>query len=377
MGHTFDIAIIGGGIAGFSLAYHLASHRKVIILEQEDAFGYHSTARSAAEFAFRFHTPLVGKLAALSFPFLKSPPQGFSAVPLLHERGMILVASEEKQARLDQVFAAESANTDRLRLLGKDEVLSAVPFLNPEFFACAFFDPDCWDINADALFQGFRKSVSASGAAARSKAGVISAKREGTVWQIETQAGWLEAAIVVNASGAWADQTAEMFGAAPLGHTPLNRTMITVDMPGGIDWRTMPEVQEIDEDFYMKPDAGRLLLSPADENESQPCDAQPEELGVAWAMHWLNEATTITATRPASAWAGLRTFAPDRAPVAGFDPAVNGFFWLTGQGGFGIQTSPALGELAASLILGRGLPDRFKHHDICAAILSPERFSTV
>jgi D-arginine dehydrogenase len=375
MGQIFDVAIIGGGIAGFSLAHYLAPHRKVLILEQEDAFGYHSTARSAAEFAFRFHTPLVGKLAALSFPFLSNPPQGFSAVPLLLERGMILIASGEKRARLDEVFATESANTDRLRLLGRDEVLAAVPILNPEFFASAFFDPDCWDIEADALFQGFRKFANASGAVAVSKAGVVSAERKAGLWQIDTAAGRFEAGIVVNASGAWADQTAELFGAAPLGHAPLNRTMITVDLPDGIDWRSMPEVQEVDEDFYMKPDAGRLLLSPADENESQPCDAQPEELGVAWAMHWLSEATTIRPSRPASAWAGLRTFAPDRAPVVGFDPVVEDYFWLTGQGGFGIQTSPALGELAASLIMGDGMPERFKAEGFAIGEISPDRFT--
>jgi D-arginine dehydrogenase len=209
------------------------------------------------------------------------------------------------------------------------------------------------------------------------KAGVISAERKAGQWQIDTPAGRFEAAVVVNASGAWADKTATLFGAAPLGHTPFNRTMITVDMPGGIDWRSLPEVQEVDEDFYMKPDAGRLLLSPADENESQPCDAQPEELGVAWAMHWLSEATTIQAARPTNAWAGLRTFAPDRAPVVGFDPVVEDYFWLTGQGGFGIQTSPTLGELAANLVLGRAIPERFTREGVNAGTLAPERFRTV
>ena len=375
MGQTFDVAIIGGGIAGFSLAHYLGANRKVLILEQEDAFGYHATARSAAEFAFRFHTPLVGKLAALSFPFLNNPPQDFSAVQLLRERGMILIASEEKRARLDEVLATESAKTDRLRRFSRDEVLAAAPILNPDFFASAFFDPDCWDIEADALFQGFRKSASANGTVAISKARVVSAERKSGYWQIDTHSGQFEAAVVVNASGAWADQTAVLFGAAPLAHAPLNRTMITVDIPVGIDWRSMPEVQEVDEDFYMKPDAGRLLLSPADENESQPCDAQPEELGVAWAMHWLSEATIIRTARPASVWAGLRTFAPDRAPVVGFDPVVEDCFWLTGQGGFGIQTSPALGELAANLIMGNGLPERFKCEAFALEEISPNRFT--
>jgi D-arginine dehydrogenase len=167
---------------------------------------------------------------------------------------------------------------------------------------------------------------------------------------------------------------ATKFGASPLGLAPLNRTMITVPLPDGMDWQAMPEVQDIDEDFYMKPDAGKLLLSPADENESAACDAQPEELGVAWAMHWLGEATTIRVSRPDSSWAGLRTFAPDRAPAVGWDATVEGFFWLAGLGGFGIQTSPALGRMAASLITGRRMPDDYLRARVEANGIDPGRF---
>ena len=375
MGRVFDIAIIGGGIAGFSLAHALAQHRSVVILEREDAFGYHATARSAAEFAFRFHSPLVGKLASLSFSFLNSPPDGFCQTPLLHERGMILIAPEEKQARLEDVFKAESAATDRLRRMTTQEVLQRAPILNPAFFSSAFFDPDCWDIEVETLFQAYQRSAKAYGAVAHRKAELRRAHRRDGVWRLETGAGLFQAVTLVNASGAWADETAAACGAAPLGHTPLNRTVITVDLPDGMDWRSMPEVQEIDEDFYMKPDAGKLLLSPADENASAPGDAQPEELGIAWAMHWVSEATTIRASRPAHAWAGLRTFSPDRAPAIGFDRTVEGFFWLTGQGGFGIQTSPALGRYAADLLLGRPLADDFKHAGIEPAAMDPARFA--
>ncbi|MGB8817668.1 MAG: FAD-binding oxidoreductase [Rhizobiaceae bacterium] len=374
MDSVFDVAIIGGGIAGFSLAHALSPHKSVVILESEDAFGYHATGRSAAEFAFRFQTPLVGKLAALSFPFLNSPPDGFCQTPLLKERGMMLIAPEEKQARLEEVYAHESIATDRLRRLTSQEVLARAPILNPAFFTSAFFDPDCWDIEVETLFQAYQRSAKAHGAIAHRKAELRHAHRSDGVWKLETGAGLFEAAMIVNASGAWADETAALCGAAPLGHTPLNRTVITVDLPHGIDWRSMPEVQEIDEDFYMKPDAGKLLLSPADENASAPCDAQPEEMGIAWAMHWVNEATTICANRPAHAWAGLRTYSPDRAPVIGFDVEVEGFFWLTGQGGFGIQTSPALSEFAAALVLGESPPEKFAAVGVTAAALSPLRF---
>ena len=374
MAQHFDVAIIGGGIAGWSVAAYLAPHKSVILLEREDAFGYHATGRSAAEFAFRFHTPLVGKLAALSFGFLNDPPETFCDVSLLKQRGMILVAPEAKRSRLQEVFEAESRDTDRLCLISKEEALKRVPILNPNFFTTAFIDPDCWDIEVESLFQGYQRRARAHGALAHRKAELTGATRRANHWQLETTGGTFDAEIVVNAAGAWAEPVGALLGAKPLGFTPYNRTMITVDMPERIDWSTMPEVQEVDEDFYMKPDAGMLLLSPADENDSAPCDAQPEELGIAWAMHWINEATSLHPQRPAHAWAGLRTFAPDRAPVVGFDPRVDGLFWLAGQGGFGIQTSPAIGELAASMIGGTDLPEDFKAAGFDPADVSPKRF---
>lgn len=371
----FDVAIIGGGIAGWSLAAFLAPRKSVLLIEREAAFGYHSTGRSAAEFAFRFHTPLVGKLATLSFDFLNTPPDGFSDNPILKRRGMILIAPEEKRDRLAEVFEQESEGTDRLALITKDEALRRAQILNPDFFTTAFADPDCWDIDVESLFQGFQRKAKAGGAVARPKAELIGAKRVGGLWQIETNNGSFAATTVVNAAGAWADEIGAVFDARRIGLTPFNRTMITVDLPEGIDWQSMPEVQEVDEDFYMKPDAGRLLLSPADENESAACDAQPDELGVAWAMHWVTEATCLRPNRPANTWAGLRTFAPDRAPVVGFDPQVDGLFWLAGQGGFGIQTSPAMGEFAANLLCGEGLPERFRRTGLTEAELSTSRFA--
>lgn len=375
MAETFDVAIIGGGIAGFSLAHFLAPHKSVLLLEREDAFGYHATARSAAEFAFRFHTPLVGKLAGLSFPFLNAPPSGFCQSPLLIPRGMILIAPDEKRDRLDAVFEQESRHTDRLARLSVDEALKLAPILDPAFFTSAFRDPDCWDIDVDSLFQAYQRSAKNAGAALGRKAGLKAASRKSGLWHLETEAGAYFSKIVVIASGAWADETVSILGAKPLGLIPLNRTVITVDMPAGTDWSAMPEVQEIDEDFYMKPDAGKLLLSPADENESMPCDAQPEELGVAWAMHWVHEATILKPQRPSHTWAGLRTFAPDRAPVVGWDKSVEGVFWLAGQGGFGIQTSPALGRLAADLLRGLPLADEFKRAGLDLASIDPARFA--
>lgn len=375
MAPTFDVAIIGGGIAGFSLAHFLSPHQSVLVLEREDAFGYHATGRSAAEFAFRFHTPLVGKLATLSFAFLNTPPSGFCGTPLLIPREMLLIAPDEKRARLDEVFETESGSTDRLTRLSVDEALKRAPILNPDFFTSVFHDPDCWDIEVESLFQSYQRSARRHGAIAERKAGLLSAQRKDGIWHLETGAGTFTAKTAVIASGAWADETAGILGAKPLGLTPFNRTAITVDLPSGTNWGAMPEIQEIDEDFYMKPDAGKLLLSPADENDSAPCDARPEELGIAWAMHWVSEATILKPERPSHAWAGLRTFAPDRVPVIGWDTKADGVFWLAGQGGFGIQTSPALGSFAADLLLGRPLDDEFKRAGVERSDMAPARFA--
>ena len=374
MTNHYDIAIIGGGIAGFSLAHFLADKRKVLLLEREDVFGYHTTARSAGEFSYSHHTPLVGKLAKLSFPFLNNPDPHFSETKLLNPRGAIYIASEEKREKLASVFNDERQHSREMEMLAVDEAIKRAPILNPEFFTTAFYDPNCWDIEVANLFQSYIKSAKKSGTVALTKAAILSAVRTENVWKIETSAGSFTAATIVNASGAWADETAAICGAAPLNMSPLRRTVITVELPSAINTATLPEIAEIEEDFYMKPDAGKLLVSPADEHLSQPCDAQPEELDIAWAMHWLNESTTINAGNVSHSWAGLRSFAPDRAPVVGWDNNVDGLFWLAGQGGFGIQTSPALGRLAADLLQGKPLPDDFKDIGLSGTDIDPARF---
>ena len=371
MSGVFDIAFVGGGIAALSAAYFLRGRRSVIILESEEALGYHATGRSAAEFAFRFHTPLAGKLAALSFPFLDQPPDGFCDGPLLAPRGILLVAYAEKQARLAEVQASEGG---ALESLTPEQALGRAPILNPEGLAGALFDPECWDIDVEQLFQGYQRGVRTNGGEVRTRSALLAAKRQAGLWHLETRTGKVMARTVVNASGAWADETAGLCGQAPLGLMPLRRTAITVSPPEGVVLAGLPEIEDIDEDWYMKPDAGKLLVSPADEHLSPPCDARPEEIDVAWAMHHVHEATILRPERPDHAWAGLRTFAPDRAPIVGQRQTDDGFFWLAGQGGFGIQTSPALGLLAASILARDPVPEDFAEFGTGAAKLSPNRF---
>ena len=374
MAETVDVAVIGGGIAGISLAYFLSPHRSVTVLERESALGYHSSGRSAAEFAFRFHSAIVGKLAKVSYPFLTNPPAGFTETDLLKRRGNLLIADADKAERLAQVFAEESAAGPGLERLTIEQAIDRAPILNPAYVADAFYDPDCWDIEAENLLQGCAKGARANGTTILNKAEVLAAERERDVWILETTAGEVRAKTVVNAAGAWADRTATLFGLKPLGIVPYRRTAITVDLPAGIDVGALPEICEIDEVFYMKPEAGRLLVSPADATESEPCDAQPEELDIAYAAWYLEQATTVAVSHVAHRWAGLRTFAGDRVPVVGYSGEKEGFFWLAGQGGFGIQTAPAMGRLATDLVLGNALAADFGEQGLTAAMFSPERF---
>ena len=374
MAETVDVAVIGGGIAGISLAYFLSPHRSVTVLERESALGYHSIGRTAAEFAFRFHSAIVGKLAKVSYPFLTNPPAGFTETDLLKRRGNLLIADADKAERLAQVFAEESAAGPGLERLTIEQAIDRAPILNPAYVADAFYDPDCWDIEAENLLQGCAKGARANGTTILNKAEVLAAERERDVWILETTAGEVRAKTVVNAAGAWADRTATLFGLKPLGIVPYRRTAITVDLPAGIDVGALPEICEIDEVFYMKPEAGRLLVSPADATESEPCDAQPEELDIAYAAWYLEQATTVAVSHVAHRWAGLRTFAGDRVPVVGYSGEKEGFFWLAGQGGFGIQTAPAMGRLATDLVLGNALAADFGEQGLTAAMFSPERF---
>jgi len=376
---VFDIVIIGGGIAGASLAYFLAPHRSVLVLEKEDHCGYHSTGRSAAEFTERFHSPVSGKLTRASHDFLRQPPKGFSQVALLRRRGNLIVADPPKARHLEQVFHHDRDRFPDLRRLSVDAAIERVPFLRRDYLAAAFFDPDCWDIEVENLLQGYLREARKNGTILRTRTEVTALHREAGLWVIGTSSGDpVRAGIVVNAAGAWADEIARLANVTPIGLTPRRRTVITVDVPG-VDVSALPEITEIDEVFYFKPEGGRLMASPADATESLPCDAQPEDIDVAYGAHYLTMATTLDVRRIRHKWAGLRSFAPDRKPVVGYSVDGGeggdrpGFFWLAGQGGYGIQTSPALGAGAASLLLHGCLTPALGAQGLTADEISPAR----
>jgi D-arginine dehydrogenase len=370
----YDIAIIGGGIAGASLAHFIGGARSVLMLERESFHGYHSSGRSAAEFTRRFHAPEVGKLAAASADFLMNAPKGFSDIPLLIPRGNLLVADAEKAARLHDVFKREAALGGEILMQSMDDALARVPFLDPDVIKAAFYDPGCYDVEAESLLQGFVSSARREGVEIRTGCELLSARHNGRFWEMQTSLGAFSATVLANAAGAWADTIAKVCGVSPLNIVPYRRTAITIDLPKGIDARALPEVCEIDEVWYFKPDAGRLMVSPADATLSEPCDAQPEDLDVAYAVHYLEEATTLEVRTVAHKWAGLRTFAPDRLPVVGFDNDQPAFFWLAGQGGYGIQSSPALGDYAAAQIRKENVSDNLKKSGLTGAEFQPQRF---
>ena len=265
---TFDIAIIGGGIAGISLAYFLSAHRSVVVLEREGALGYHSTGRSAAEFTLRDNAPLVNALARASHAFLSAPPEGFADVPLLIARGSILFGAEGKQALVRERYEAAKALGVDVEWLDEATLLARAPILDPAYAAAAYFDPEYWDIEVDALLQAYARHARRNGAQILENRELTSARRVAETWLIETNEETIAAGVLVNAAGGWADAVAEFAGVRPMAIVPHRRTAITVDLPEGIDAARLPEINEIEEIFYFKPEGGRLLASPAD---ATPC----------------------------------------------------------------------------------------------------------
>ncbi|TAA63496.1 FAD-binding oxidoreductase [Shinella sp. JR1-6] len=372
---TFDIAIIGGGIAGLSLAYFLSPFRSVVVLEQEGALGYHSTGRSAAEFTLRDNAPLVNALARASHDFLMQPPEGFADVPLLIERGSIILGTAEKTALVRARFKAAKALGVAVEWLDEAAMLARAPMLDPAYAAAAYFDPDYWDIEVDALLQAYARHARRNGAQILEGQMFSGARRVAGAWRIETGGDTISAGTLVNAAGGWADAVAALSGVTPAGIVPHRRTAITVDLPGGIDASRLPEINEIEELFYFKPEGGRLLASPADATPCEPADVQPEELDIAYAAHYVEEVTTLSVRRVFKSWAGMRSFSADRLPVIGPAKDEPSFFWLAGQGGYGILTSPALGSLSAALLTGSSMPEPLAREGITADTFSPSRFS--
>jgi D-arginine dehydrogenase len=360
---SFDIAIVGAGMAGASLAAEVAGGASVLLLEAEDQPGYHSTGRSAAFWAESYGGPFVQPLTSASGPFLGR--HGF-----LRPRGALHLADADGLAALAALEAEFGAAVEFERL-GADRLRARVPGLR-ETWTAGLLEPSCADIDVAGLHGFYLAQARRAGARLVTSAEVRGLRPHSGGWTVETAAGTFEARILADAAGAWADRIAAMAGAAPLGLQPCRRTLIQlrVDPPAPAD---LPLVIDALGRFYFKPESGgRLWLSPHDETPCDPSDCAAEEIDVAVAIDRLEQAVDWRVERVERSWAGLRTFAPDRRPVYGFDPRIPGFFWCAGQGGFGIQTAPAAAKLAAGLLLGAA------PHDSVAAIdpvaYAPGRF---
>lgn len=345
MGEAFDIAIVGAGMAGASLAAALDSQARVLLLEAEDAPGYHATGRSAAFWTESYGGPGVQPLTTASGPWLRD--SGF-----LSPRGALTIAQGEGAARLERFAESFAALGVRVVMLDRGGLEERIGGLRSGWVSGAF-EPDCCDIDVAALHQHYLAAARRAGAQLWCSARLARAERHLRGWSLTTADGRsARAGLLVDAAGAWADGVAELAGVPPLGFQPYRRTIAQLRTAPAAA-ADLPLVLDIDERFYFKPDAGRVWLSPHDETPSAPCDAAAEELDVATAIDRFEKVVDWRIDQLEHRWAGLRTFAPDRLPVYGFDPHVPGFFWFAGQGGFGIQTAPAAAALAAAQLLGR------------------------
>jgi D-arginine dehydrogenase len=374
----FDFAIVGAGIAGVSAAYHLAPQARVLILEREHVAAYHTTGRSAALHSETYGSAEIRAITVASGRFYRKPPAGFTDHPLLTPRGALIAGRAEQQAATQKAAAEYARLVPSVRWLDPVEALRRQPLLKPEAAAGGAIFEEAEDMDVAAIHGGFLKGARAAGAALRLNAEVTNLERKEGRWTIRLRDGEsVTANTIVNASGAWADVLAGLAGAAPVGLVPKRRTAFTFDAPAGLDLARLPMAIDFDETWYIKPEVGQFLGSPADETPSPPCDAQPEEMDIAIAVERIETATTLSIQRIKNKWAGLRSFVADKNLVVGHDPKVEGFFWLAGQGGYGIQTGEAAGRLAASLALGKGMPADIAALGVSEAALSPARFTRV
>lgn len=349
-----DFLIVGGGVAGAAAGYFLAETGTVTLLEMEQAPGYHSTGRSAALFSEYFGNRAVRALTAASRSFLAAPPDGFAHAPLLTPRGVLALCPPGGEKLFDEVLAEGQEASAPAVEIDPGEVGRYCPIVRPGWCSRAMLKPAAMDIDVDALHQGFLRGIRARGGQVITSARVRALFRSGGVWRAVTDVGEHAAPIVVDAAGAWADEVAGLAGVRPVGLRPLRRTAFLADLPDGMDAAAWPMVTDVADTFYFKPESGRLLVSPADAAPMPPCDARPDDMDVAIGVERVQEATTLRIRSVRHAWAGLRSTVADDTPVVGEAPDAPGFVWLAALGGYGVQTSPAIGRIAAAA--ARGTP---------------------
>nr|WP_047168272.1 FAD-binding oxidoreductase [Sphingomonas sp. Y57] len=371
MSTEYDAIVIGAGIAGAGVAAELAADRRVVLLEQEERPGMHTTGRSASLHSETYGGPCVRLLSRASRAHFL---EGVEGRPFATPCGSLYLATEAQLDRLD-AFASQPTVAPAVDRIGESALRAFIPLLRPGVVVAALFERDACGLDVDAIHGDFLKRFRRAGGTLRCSAPVTGLDHAGGQWRVAAGGQSFRAPLVINAAGAWGDVVAALAGVRPLGLQPRRRTVALVDPPAGVDPGAWPMAVDIDEQFYFKPDAGRIIVSPADETPMPPCDAWPEDIDVAIAIDRVQQVIDLPVHRVSHSWAGLRTFAPDRSPVAGFDTEAPGFFWLVGQGGYGIQTAPALSRLAAALARGETIPADLEAIGLQASDLAPDRLA--
>lgn len=370
---SVDVAVIGGGIAGVAIASELAPRARVLLLERESALAYHSSGRSAALYIEPYSNLPVFGLTRGSRDFLLQPPPAFSPVPLATPRGSLTLAPAGQEALLDAFLAEWQALCPGIVEIEPAAALEAVPVLRPGYVSRAAYDPDVFALDTAAMLQGWRRQLLAHGGREQTGAEVLGLRRRAARWAITTTVGEFHAEVVVNAAGAWAGEIAALAGARALPLTPKRRSAALMAAPEGHRVDRWPVVADASHRFYFKPEAGALMLSPADATPTAACDARPEEMDLALGVARAEEAAALGVRRFLATWAGLRTFLPDAVPAYGWDDEIPGFYWAVGQGGSGFQTAPAAARWAVAEIAGHPAPEDLLQQGLSRAALSPAR----
>ncbi len=365
------VIVIGGGIAGLSVAAAVQEWASVTLIEREDHLGYHASGRSAALFAETYGNTTVRALSVASRPAIVDG--GFAE----HVRGALHFGGHGDDRMVDELARKYQALVPSVRRLSPDEVNRLIPVIRADTTCGGVYEPGALDIDTGKMVHACAASLKARGGTVISGEEVLEISRLASHFLVRTSAGSHTADMVVNAAGAWVDVVAERAGLPGLGFAPKRRTAFMFDPPEGLDARNWPLAVDLHERFYFKPDAGKLIGSLADETDTPPCDAYPDDLDVAIAVDRIEQATEFRIGRPQRPWAGLRTFAPDRTPVVGFDPRLPGFFWLGGQGGYGFQVSLTLARIASALLGDAGMPEDVAGLGVTFDALSPDRFIAV
>jgi D-arginine dehydrogenase len=367
----YDVLVIGGGIAGMSAGYYLSATHRVALVEAEPQLARHSTGRSAALFFENYGAPAIRPLTVASRPFFTSPPPDLVDASLVRPRGALWIGRPDQTETLERIAEEGRRTGSTIVDLTPDEVAARVPVIRSELLAGGLWEPDPLDLDVAAIHQALLRGFRRRGGEILMASPVTALERTGERWQVTAGDQKLTSAVVVNAAGAWGDVVAALAGIEPVGLVPMRRTAFMT--AGDSAWADWPMVVGADHDFYFKPDGPQLLCSPADEAPSEPVDARPDPVDVAIAIERINQATTLGIRSVRSEWAGLRTFTADRVMVIGPDPDERSFTWAVGQGGTGIQTAPAAGELLAALVSGHDLPQHLAEAGVDPAALSPSR----